>query len=206
MHNFVTVHDVMHADIVPDEVYVDKLEDILTGTNFYGVTPSPTAIANDVYLGTQANAESPELLKRLKIKHVLNCGGLPESLRASRTAKFTRFGVNYDEIPADDSDDSNIMGYFGRAHSFIERNRMSGRVLIYCPGVSRSGAVALSYLVRQGRRVLAAARGLKDDRRVVVCNRGFLQQVCRCSFSFKVVHFPIFCLVIESILKPDDQL
>ena len=59
----------------PNEVFLDKLENIFSASSLCGVPPEPTRIADNVYLGTQFNAENMTLLKRMNIRFVLNCAG-----------------------------------------------------------------------------------------------------------------------------------
>lgn len=174
-----TVRNVLNPDNISDEVYLKKMENILAGTQFIGVPPEPTLIFNNVYLGTQVQAENLDLLRRLKIKFVFNCAGLPESnqLRASRAARYKGTGIEYGEIPADDVEGYPIIRDFGSAHAFIESAHYKGRVLIHCTGVSRSGAIALGFLIRMGRRLLEATQDLKNSRRVVICNFSFMKQI-----------------------------
>ena len=56
-------------------------------------------------------------------------------------------------------------------------SKRGGRVLIYCPGVSRSGAIAISYLINNGMNLLAATRLVKEKRRVVLTNWAFMRQL-----------------------------
>ena len=43
-----------------------------------------------------------------------------------------------------------IWPYFQPAYSYINYGRIGGRVLIYDSGVSRGGAIALAFLIRDG--------------------------------------------------------
>lgn len=166
------------GDMEPDSVYVEKLRNIFSGSMYVGVPYEPTMITGLVYLGTQANAENLDCLKRLKIKHVLNCAGLPESLYHSRAARYKGSGVQYTELPIDDSEWFNIMGFFGHATGCIENALLKQeRILIHCTGVSRSGAIAMAYLLKSGKRLLDAATDLKKLRRVALCNEGFMVQL-----------------------------
>lgn len=161
-----------------DEYYVNKMQDLFSTSLYYGVPPTPTMIAPNVFLGTQANGENLDLLKRMKITHVLYCAGLPTSLRHARGRRFEGTNITYDELAMDDNEDFNVTGFFGHAHAFIEAGRMRrGKVLIHCTGVSRSGVVALAYLIRTGKKLLASCQVLKEDRRVVLCNFGFMKQL-----------------------------
>ena len=69
------VSRILDDDLPDNEYYFDRLHDILTGPPFIGVPPEPTAFVDLVYVGTIAQSENLELLKRLKFTHVLNCAG-----------------------------------------------------------------------------------------------------------------------------------
>lgn len=90
--------------------------------------------------------------------------------------------MGYEELCIDDDDHFNIRDYFERAHAFIDYARArNSRVLICCPGVSRSGAIAISYLVANGHTLLQAVKDVKDCRRVALCNTNFMKQLIRYS-------------------------
>ena len=159
------------------------MEGLLSSTMYIGVPMDPTNVYGHIYIGTQANAENFDLLRRLKITHVLNCAGLPVTLRRSRANRYAGTIVQYDELPMDDGEEDEIKSFFPRAHAFIERAAYGsggidrGKILIHCTGVSRCGAVVLSYLLRQGLRLLQATRLMKTERRVVLCNNNFMRQL-----------------------------
>jgi protein-tyrosine phosphatase len=169
------------APDIPDRVYIDKMEKILGSFPNIGVPPEPSVVAPMVYLGTSANAENISLLKSMDIKYLLNCAG------SGNVYKFRRYkemytpetGVmGYQELILEDYEDSKIRPYFERAHGFIDYARHRGcKVLIFCSGVSRSGAIALSYQIRNHIPLLKATRALKNKRRVLLTNEGFIRQV-----------------------------
>jgi len=162
----------------PDSLYLEKLQDIFCSTSYSGVPYEPTMIHGLVYLGTQANAENLDSLRRHKIKHVLNCAGVPESLYHARAARYKNTDISYSELPIDDGELDSIIGFFGQANNCIDKARMQGeRILIHCTGVSRSGAIAMGYLISAGKKLLDAAKDLKKERRVVLCHDGFMEEI-----------------------------
>jgi len=168
------------ADLPNDDFYVNKMQDILTGVPCVGVPPEPSMIEHGVYLGTSANAENLALLKQWHIQYLLNCdGGSYIRFRRLRERYGAESGVlGYEEIPAEDTDHFNIRGYFDKVQAFVTYAKSrGGRVLIYCPGVSRSGAIALAYLITAGQSLLQATRSLKEKRRVVLGNTNFMRQL-----------------------------
>ena len=67
------------------------------------------------------------------------------------------------------------MPYFSIAHNFIESAPYRSRILIADHGVSRSGAIAISYMIKKGTPLLQAADYIKKSRRVVLCNETFMR-------------------------------
>ena len=61
------------------DMFTQKMEDLLSSSQYIGVPPDPTNVLGHVYIGTQANAENFDLLKRWRITHVLNCAGTASS-------------------------------------------------------------------------------------------------------------------------------
>jgi hypothetical protein len=166
---------------VPNAVYLEKLENLFSAATLTGVPPEPTRVTDGVYLGTQFNAENLALLKRHKFNCVVNCAGVPEGEvpRRQRAARYKDTGIAYEELPLDDTEYFNILSYFGQASSILDAARARGlKTLLFCPAVSRSGAVALAYLLKStNTTLLKAARALKEDRRLVCCNSHFLAQL-----------------------------
>ena len=56
----------------PDSVYLEKLLNIFSASTLCGVPPEPTWICENVYIGTQFNAENMTMLKRLRF----NCSSV----------------------------------------------------------------------------------------------------------------------------------
>lgn len=164
-----------------DELYAEKMEAILSAVPCVGVPPEPSMLwGGRVYLGSSADAENMSILKRLRIQYVLNCGG---GSYISQQEARDRYGPEsgilvYQEVQAVDRDTFNMRSCFDKAIQFItdavSRNQ---RVLIYSPGVSRSGAVAIAYLMHTGETLLNATRLVKTERRVALTNDGFMRQL-----------------------------
>ena len=166
--------------VVPDDVYAQKMEKILCAPPCLGVPPEPSTIAGTVYLGTSSNAENVAMIKAMGINYIFNCAGTTlTNCRRMRNLYTPDTGVlSYEEIRTDDDEDFYIRHYFEQAHAFIDWARgRGGRVLIFCPGVSRSGAIAISYLIRQGMTLLEATKVVKGLRRVALSNYGFIRQL-----------------------------
>jgi len=164
-----------------DGVYVDKMAKILGASPNIGVPPEPTCISGSVFLGTSADAENLAMMKALRITYVLNCAGGVGVYSYKRVKDLygPDTGIQgYEELYADDSENYDIRSCMDRAHAFIDHARSkNARVLIQCPGVSRSGAIAISWLIREGTPLLAATKMVKDKRRNALANTGFMRQL-----------------------------
>ena len=171
----------MPEEEINDEVYLRKMEDILGAPPCIGVPPDPSLVVNNVYVGTQANAENIKLLQRMKITHVLNCAGAPLVYGIRQSSQSKKYppscGISYMELPIEDCESYDIRRHFRAAHTFIERGCTFGRVLIHCTGVSRCGAICISYMISRGVPLLRATQNLKSARRLALCNHGFMRHL-----------------------------
>lgn len=67
---------------------------------------------------------------------------------------------------------------YTQAHRFLDKARNDGgKILIYCPSVNRSGAIAISYLMKLRMPLLQAAQMVKFQRKAVLYNIGFIRQL-----------------------------
>lgn len=114
------------------------------------------------------------------IKYILNCAGIA-SIRPQREDRYAIHKdagiLGYEELPAEDSVTYNITHHFLKAFRFIDNSKTLGRILIYCPDVNRSGAIAIAYLLSKGHPILEAAKIVKDKRKGALFNRGFMRQL-----------------------------
>lgn len=164
-----------------DEEYLEKMMRILSTYPTVGVPREPTQIISTVFLGSTANAENLPQLKAMNIRYLLNCApgkGLYPVRRARQFYPPETGIAGYEELPIEESEWFAIRPYFERAQGFIDyARRQHGNVLVYCPGVSRSGAIMLSYLIASGMPLLEATRTLKDRRRVALTNEGYMKDL-----------------------------
>ena len=86
--------------------------------------------------------------------------------------------IGYLELDADLDEDYDIQHHFRRTNDYIRRARASGgRVLVVCPGASRSAAVVMGYLLGvKSMYLLEAAKLLKDLRLV---NSMYIMEVAK---------------------------
>ncbi len=166
---------------VPDSVYVERMIRILSAAPCLGVPPDPSNILGHLYLGTSANAENLAQLKANRITYLLNCAGTGSNANFKRVRDLypPESGImGYQELILEDTESANARHHFERAHAFIEHARdQHGNVLIYCNGVSRSGAVTISYLMKRGRPLLQATKIVKEKRRCALTNESFMCQL-----------------------------
>jgi hypothetical protein len=166
---------------IDDQVYIDKMSDILSGYPHLGVPPHPTKIFDHVYLGTSANIGNPTQLNDLHIDFALNCAGFFSPLGPRKKNYLQHLGIKeYKEIYGHDEEGYNITLDFPAAFSFLDSvKRKQGRCLIYCSGVSQSGAICIGYMVHCGIPLLSAVKELKEARRTVLCNHNFMEQLVK---------------------------
>ena len=175
--------DIVDDSSADEEAYVEKMKSILSAPPSIGVPPTPSLIFTNVYVGTTANAENLTQLKSAGITHVLNCGITPTSVHFRNVRRMygdSSVVRGYEGLYIEDADDCDLIPWLRKAHDFIERARsQGGSVLVCSPGVSRSGAVAIGYLLQRGVPLLRATRILKEERRVALCNHGFMRTLAR---------------------------
>ena len=137
-------------------------------------------LLGSVYLGSEANAENIPLLKALGISFIVNCGG-GRHFTYRRMRKLYESGtgiLGYEELGGDDDDDCVVTSIMDRGHGLLDHARSrGGKVLLYSSGVNLSGAVAISYLIANGFRLLEATKLVKDKRRVALVRESFMRQI-----------------------------
>ena len=99
-------------------------------------------IPNFLYLGNQMNSENLELLKSLKITHIINC---TNNIKNSFPHDF-----KYHRVPIYDDYDQHIDQYFEDCFKFINNcKKNKGRILIHCyAGISRSATITIAYIMK----------------------------------------------------------
>jgi len=170
----------VNGRIITDELYMDKMENLCCGRGggYLGVPPDPSCIGNGVFLGTTANAQNIDLVKRGKYTHILNVAGAPKEGRAEREEIYKQGRIQYEEMAIHDKENFEIWPFFMTAHRYVDLVRsQGGRLLICDPGVSRGGAIAISLMMNEGSKLLEATNQLKALRRVILANSGFMAQL-----------------------------
>ncbi|XP_075872321.1 uncharacterized protein LOC142881844 [Nelusetta ayraudi] len=159
----------------------------------------PTGAVNEVwpnlFVGDAATAQQKPLLADLGITHVLNAADGPQHIDTGPQF-YSDVGLKYHGVPAADRRDFDLAPYFGPAADFIHEALSqragvlwllsAGKVLVHCArGISRSAALALAYLMIRERLSLVAALELVCQRRNILPNAGFLEQLRRLDTSLQ---------------------
>ncbi|XP_060246370.1 dual specificity protein phosphatase 19 [Meriones unguiculatus] len=123
-------------------------------------------------LGSQDAAHDLELLRKLKVTHILNVAYGVENAFLS---EFTYKTISILDVP-----ETNILSYFPECFEFIEQAKLKdGVVLVHCnAGVSRAAAVVIGFLMRSEELAFTTALSLVKGARPSVCpNPGFVDQL-----------------------------
>lgn len=133
----------------------------------------PTRILPFLFLGSQRDAQDPQLLAAHNIGYELNVSTSCPKPDFIPDAHFLR-------IPVNDSHADKLRPHFARACRFLDKVReSSGCVLVHClAGVSRSPTVAIAYVMRHlGLSSDDAYRYVKSKRPSISPNFNFLGQL-----------------------------
>lgn len=133
----------------------------------------PTRILPFLFLGSQRDAQDPQLLAAHNIGYELNVSASCPKPDFIPDAHFLR-------IPVNDSHADKLRPHFARACRFLDKVReSSGCVLVHClAGVSRSPTVAIAYVMRHlGLSSDDAYRYVKSKRPSISPNFNFLGQL-----------------------------
>lgn len=130
--------------------------------------PSIDQITEKIYLGNESGAHNQEMLKELKITHILVAGNY---LHQKYPKDFKYFKLPLHDKPAQD-----LFPYFKAASDFIDEGE---RVLVHCgAGMSRSASIVIAYLMMKNKWNYTEAHDFVKTRRAIVCpNEGFATQL-----------------------------
>jgi len=81
-----------------DEQYVEMMRDILLADPIRGVPTQPTRLLDNLFIGSQSNAESLKLLRELHVTHVLNCAGYKGPRPSPDASPYEGLGIDYYEF------------------------------------------------------------------------------------------------------------
>ena len=171
----------MSTRVISDGVYIDKFREIV-GTNMGGRSEEPAQLLNHVWLGSQRNAESLRLLRKIGVTHVLNCAGYKGPRENPDANPYEGLNIDYKEFKADDEDSYDITQHFREAFNYLDRvSRLGGVCLVHCAlGINRSAAICVAYIMmHKTKPLLETATFIKQRRRVMLSNAGFRRQLVR---------------------------
>lgn len=121
----------------------------------------PQSLDGGLYLGSAAAARNLAVLKKLNITHILNAAE-PREVFFSDELSYLTLGLS-------DTADQDLLPALPKAHEFIEEavSGNGGGVLIHCQaGVSRSVAIAASYLMKTRKITCEKAISLIQSKRI----------------------------------------
>lgn len=117
---------------------------------------SATQVTPHLYLGGQGDASSASLLRKLKIRRILNVAGecMPHSHPSDSENQAEMSQIETMHIELKDHSDENISTHFSDALKFIhEAISQKEAVLVHCRfGVSRSATIVIAYLMQYGTK------------------------------------------------------
>ncbi|TST73058.1 Dual specificity protein phosphatase 8 [Bagarius yarrelli] len=133
----------------------------------------PTRILPHLYLGSQKDVLSKDLMAENGITYVLN---------ASNTCPKPDFisENHFLRIPINDSYCEKLLPWLEKTNDFIDKAKMSNcRVIVHClAGISRSATIAIAYIMKtMGLSSDDAYRFVKDRRPSISPNFNFLGQL-----------------------------
>ena len=132
-------------------------------------------------------ARDESQLQELGVTHILNAAyGLTKKFYFVNTGPdFYKSGIIFHGIPGVDMARFDLSKYFDEGADFIaqvigtkEASKKDGKVYVHCrEGVSRSATLVLAYLIRDHRMGVKEALRTVRNKREIVPNEGFLQQL-----------------------------
>merc|ERR1712168_68102 len=138
----------------------------------------PSAIMENVYVGSTSHAESKAILKKLGITHVLNCAGYAVLRGQTEQRYLEDFQMDgYEELPTEAGTTYDMTHHFCLAHLFIEHAQARGKILIFSPEVDRSACIAISFMMKRGMPLLKAVTHVQNSCRCGMTNEGFMLQL-----------------------------
>ena len=138
-----------------------------------GILTYPSVVLEGkLYQGKGEHAKNEQVIRDLKITHVLNITTEHKNVFEDRLV--------YLKLAIEDESSSNLFSHLKQTTAFIESAlHKGGCVLVHCNlGVSRSSTATLAYLIKNRKWTLADAHSfLKSRRSCIRPNMGFLKQL-----------------------------
>ncbi|KAJ8605235.1 hypothetical protein CTAYLR_000497 [Chrysophaeum taylorii] len=140
----------------------------------------PVEILPHVFLANARTAHNVDLLRKLRVTHVLNAAGAAG--RAPDPSVYRRNRITVLELDGRDEEGFPMLArYLQRSRSFIaDARRSRGRVVVHCvAGLNRSGLlVAAEYMLTTRATVLDTVAHCRHQRgNLCLCNKSFQAQL-----------------------------
>lgn len=122
-----------------------------------------------LYLGNAQIARDLDLLKKLKITHIINLAG-----KEHFPSEFLYFKKHFE-----DDDEEDITKHLDSIFQFIDQRKKGERVFIHCQGgISRSPTICIAYLMKKNKISFDEAHQyVKNKRPSTRIKKGFEQQL-----------------------------
>jgi protein-tyrosine phosphatase len=128
-----------------------------------------------LFLGSFSQSERYDLVRELKITHILNMTTECDNMHEDK-------GIKYMKVSILDEDDKNIHDHFQAAYQFIHdalTEDVNNNVLVHCAmGKSRSATIIIMYLMKKFSWGFEKAFAFVKRKRDMICpNYGFVQRL-----------------------------
>lgn len=137
-----------------------------------------------LYIGDESVARDKPALSSLGITHIVNAAAGRHRINTGQQF-YSDMEITYFGVEAADHPEFNLDPYFRPSAEFIDSAlKETGKVFVHCAmGVSRSGALVLSYLmITQGLSLVEAVTAVRLNRDIGP-NSGFLEQLRQLDIS-----------------------
>lgn len=142
-----------------------------------------------LYIGDESVARDKHTLCSLGITHIVNAAAGRHRINTGQQF-YCDMEVTYFGVEAADHPEFNLAPYFRTSADFIHNAlKETGKVFVHCAmGVSRSGALILSYLmICQGLSLVEAITAVRLNRDIGP-NSGFLEQLRQLDITLNASH------------------
>ena len=127
-------------------------------------------IIDNLYLGDYRAADDMNILKKYKITHIINCAfNLPDNYQKE---------IVYKRLDLKDESNQPLLEKMKEAYKFIKENK-DKNIFIHCVfGKSRSGSVAIFYIMNEKKVDYNTAKQMVQKiRKIVNPNEGFEKEL-----------------------------
>eukprot|EP01080_Neovahlkampfia_damariscottae_P003631 gene3631-6447_t len=174
-----SIDEIIHLKNNLRELNVFKNDDLhkipieLRTEKIYLDSDLPDEIIPGLFLGSIDSASNTNLMKKLKIEHILSvCGDIPENILNQIQNNFDSKLIKVDDNGIDDLE-------FENCFDFINESLEKNNVLVHCwQGISRSSSVVCYYLMKKQKISFDQSFTIVHSKRPIVKpNYGFAQRL-----------------------------